>query len=266
MDFDYKPGFKVGMGGYFDHDNWDMHAEYTWFHNSQSTSEEAPSDITLGQILPMWGFPDSMLTEYSSVSSDWDLKMDIAELDLGRSYYVGTKLTFRPNFGVRAAWIRQTADLEYAASAEFEAGPEVTDISEKSSSWAVGAKTGLDTNWYIGSGFRVFGCGEADLLFTRYTTLSFSEEHTDVTSNVNVKQKSLNTVKPHLDLELGFGWGTDLDCHKWYMDFALGYGFQVFFDQNMFRHFNDDAMIMNSTSPNGNLYVQGLTATFKLDF
>lgn len=268
MDFDYKPGFKVGLGGNFDYDNWDLRLEYTWFHNTNSQSSNGPLG---GSIIPTIGTPDVTNTNlYDSVSGNWQLKMDIIDLDLGRWHYVGTKLVCHPTFGMRVDWIRQNTGTTYTRAAGRNGDTaDVSTITQKSNSWAIGPKVGMDTNFDLGMGFRFFGNGEADLLFTKYTRLSYKELHTDATLALNpvrVKQNKVYAVKPHLDLELGFGWGTHLDCNNWYMDFALGYEFQVFFDQNMFRHFNDSAMVGNSTLPNGNLYVQGLTATFKLDF
>jgi hypothetical protein len=265
MDFNYKPGFKVGVGGYFDYDNWDLQLQYTWFHNTQKQSADAE---TPGQIIQSRGTPflGGATTQYASASQTWKLDMDIVDLDLGRWYYVGTKLTFRPSFGARAAWIGQKLETDYdnAVTADFY------DINKKSRSWAIGAKAGLDTNWMLGSGFRLYGCGEADLLFTKYTRATYSASHEDaagvVTSPVSVTQRRIYAVKPHLDLELGFGWGTYVDCNNWYMDFSAGYGFQVFFDQNMFRTFSDDTNQAISSMPSGNLYIHGLTATFKLDF
>jgi hypothetical protein len=262
LDFDFKPGFKIGMGGYFDHDGWDMHFEYTWFHNSQHTKATPTAE---GQFYPAFGKPatNAPVTypeKYNSASETWRLNMDIAELDLGRWYYVGTELTFRPSFGLRAAWIGQKLDVEYT-------GTVSSTVKEKTSSWAIGAQAGLNTNWMITSGFRLFGNAEADLLFTKYTNLSFKNTYTNTAlAGLISKQRQVYAVKPHLDLELGMGWGTYIDCNNWYLDFALGYGFQVFFNQNMFRHFTDDAAVANSNMPNGNLYIQGLTFTAKLDF
>ncbi|MDE3046910.1 MAG: hypothetical protein KGI83_01020, partial [Verrucomicrobiota bacterium] len=82
-------------------------------------------------------------------------------------------------------------------------------------------------------------------------------------------QTKLGTLRSHMDLELGFGWGMYLDCNNWYIDLAAGYGFQVFYDQNMFRRYVESgtgAASANSLVPGGNLYVHGLTATATLDF
>lgn len=286
MDFKYKPGFKVGFGVAFDYDNWDTHAEYTWFHNTNSNSVSVPGIASPTQdILPMWGSPTTEYTggfAYHSASAKWKLHMDIVDLDLGRWYYVGTKLTFRPNFGARAAFIRQNYNITYLAETPFDpvgqTGAAQTAFREsnvfaKSHSWGLGFKTGLDTNWMIGQGFRVFGCGEADILFTRYTQLSTGEDSITLPpttpaalASITIKQRNHNTVRTHLDIQMGIGWGTYWDCNNWYTDVMLGYEFQVFFDQNMFRHYNNGTMTANSMMPNGDLFTQGLTAQFMLTF
>jgi hypothetical protein len=281
MDFNYKPGFKVGFTGYFDYDNWDTHVEYTWFHTTNSNSTAVSAVASAPQsVLPMWGVPGLPVTDaaaaffYSSANASWKMNMDLIDWDLGRWYYVGTKLTFRPNFGVRAAFIRQRYDVDYVAAAPFAVGDQTAQrnvsVAAKSGSWGVGVKTGLDTSWMIGQGFRVFGNGEADILFTRYTSLGtkatgVTPPSTTLASAV-VNQDNHNTVRTHLDLQLGFGWGTYWDCNNWYTDIMLGYEFQVFFDQNMFRHFDSSVMRANSILPVSNLYTQGLTVQFALTF
>ncbi len=42
-------------------------------------------------------------------------------------------------------------------------------------------------------------------------------------------------------------------------------GFQVFFDQNMFRHWDGLLPALNTT-PHGNLYINGLTFYARFDF
>ncbi|HSX10361.1 MAG TPA: Lpg1974 family pore-forming outer membrane protein [Chlamydiales bacterium] len=291
MDFNYKPGFKIGFGGYFDYDNWDVHAEYTWFHtknhNSASVADTSTAATTTQKILPLWGVPgentsatpDMLDAEmfFNSADAKWKMNMDIVDLDLGRWCYVGTKLTVRPNFGARAAFIRQHYHVTYEAQSfdSDAADSREVNVFANTHNWGVGVKTGLDTNWMIGQGFRMFGCSEADILFTRYTKLSSAETAVALASAtegatgfpaIHVHQSKHNTVRTHFDIQLGFGWGTYWDCNNWYTDVMLGYEFQVFFDQNMFRHFDDDVMQLNSTMPNGNLYTQGLTAQFSLTF
>ncbi len=268
MDFDYKPGFQVAVGGYFDYDNWDMMGQYTWFHGSQN---KHTSVTTNQQIFPNWGHPLFQGSNaYNSVKGNWDLKMDILEFDLGRWYYVGTQLTFRPSLGARAAWIRQNATVTYTNNGTLGFGTTTdTNVNKsKTRSWAIGPEVTLDTNWTLGKGFRLYGFGEADLLFTKYTKATNHVAHTTAVATPAFKAdgSKILAVRTHLDLELGFGWSTYIDCHGWFLDIAAGYGFQVFFDQNMFPYYNDDIMVAQSIAPMGNLYLQGLTVRFKLDF
>jgi hypothetical protein len=83
-----------------------------------------------------------------------------------------------------------------------------------------------------------------------------------------VRQKDIDYLRTHLELELGFGWGSYFDNNNWHIDLSAGYALQVFFDQNMFRHFEtgNHRTTAYSSLPHGNLYVQGLTATARLDF
>jgi len=270
MHTDYKPGFKVGLGGKFDYDNWDLHGEYTWFHNTNNTSAAAAAGYTFNMIQ---GSPENIQlgTAFSNVDQSWHLGMDIGELVLGRSYYVGTQLTFHPTFGARGAWIRQKVDEAFTQVSSGTVVEEQTFL-RSSTSWAVGPQVGLDANWMLSKSFRFYGCGEADILYTQYNRLVDSHTNEILGTTTNTRQNDYGAVRTHLDLELGFGWGMYFDCNKWYMDLSAGYGFQVFFDQNMFRRFTEASasgpttVSYLSTLPNGNLYVQGLTVTFKLDF
>lgn len=263
-NFNYKPGFKVGLGMNFDHDNWDSFVEYTWFRGSHSTS----TSLVIGgpdAVLPLWTAP--LEDAYYEATQNWRLHMDILDWELARSYYVGTKLTFRPFFAARAAWIRQNVDVDYSHAL---VGDTSYNVDKRSHSWAVGPRAGLYTNWMIGEGFRLYGNGSGDILFTQYTKLKSADGLVSAAGveslRLKVIQHKLNQLRTHLDLELGLGWGTYFDCNNWHVDLTAGYGFQVFFDQNMFRHFTDDVGISISNTPNGNLYMHGLTATVRFDF
>ncbi len=294
MNFHYKPGFTLGMGYYFGQDNWDMRAQYTWFHNSHRKSEFASNFLlfetgTQG-IVPTWGSltPSEESVVFQFASEKWKLGMDIADLDLGRWCYVGRRLTFHPTLGVRAAFIHQKVHVTYNNGFTnytvdlpglLGSGTlvENKNISGKSQSWGLGPKLALEMDWLMGCGFRLFGMGEADVLYTRYFSL---REKTLTTGSVmgiinlipfnfalnddtSGKQRKVGCLRTHLDLELGFGWGTHLSSNGLYLDCSAAYDFQVFFDQNMLRRNVTDA---GGSLPEGNLYLQGLIAKVRLDF
>lgn len=256
INFKYKSGLKVSLGIFTDADNWDGLAEYTWLVGRDTTQVN-------GSLLPFWGHPANIPTDITSGKSLWRVRFDILDFNFGRSCYIGTLLTFRPFFGVRSAWIHQKYDVSYtpATSSTYQ-------INNTTSSWSVGPETGLDMNWLLGAGCRLIGKAEADLVFTRYT-LSVKEQDSTTPSGplaVNLQEQELSYLRPHLDLEMGFGWGTYFSNHNYHIDLLAAYGFQVFWNQNMFRQFVDDVAVGKSYVPNGDLYVQGLTVTARFDF
>lgn len=294
MSFNFNPSFTVGLGVNFDHDYWDIRAQYTWFHTTNTQNAIASNFMLFHSntqnISPTWGtlLDDETNVVYQFASERWKLGMDLIDLELGRSYYLGHKLIIHPRFGVRAALIRQKVQVAYDYGFTdytvdlpglLGSGVLVEDknIVGATHSWALGPKISLETHWLLGAGFRFFGNAEADILYTRYTTLQESTVTTgtvmgninfipfnfDITDTTSTSQNSLNCLRTHLDLDLGFGWGSYFNCNKFHFDFSAGYEFQVFFDQNMFRN---NITSSGSYLPNGNLYIQGLTAKLKLNF
>jgi hypothetical protein len=255
-DYNYKPGFQVCAGVNFDHDEWDGFAQYTWLHGQNSTSVSSAS----GFITPIQEVPSFSITDDLSYSETWKFKFDFVDVDLGRKFYVGKSLLFRPAMGARGAWIRQKLDID-----SNNETPRTEDFDQSSVSWGVGFRTGIMTDWMLGCGFRMFGSSYADILYTRYN-LKQSDVVSANISTVNVKQHHADYLRPHMDLEFGFGWDSYFDCSNWHVDLMASYGFQVFFNQNMFRHFTDDIALGTSTLPNGDLYIHGLTVTARFDF
>lgn len=270
FDFDYKPGFQVGLGMNMDHGDWDSQALYSWYrgkHTTKTTLDRVNAPDTV--LHPMQMFPAMTDTFYSGNES-WKLRMDLLDWQLARNYYVGMKLSFRPFFAARAAWIRQNKVVSF--NDNVNAQDQGFRVGQRSTSWGVGPRAGIGTNWMIGEGFRVFGNAGADILFTQYTKLRSNQSSLDAQGQIIsgttyiVKQNDLNTLRTHMDLEIGFGWGTYFDNNNWHVDLSAGYGFQVFFNQNVFRSFSSGTGTAVSESPNGNLYMHGLTATTRFDF
>ena len=294
MDFDFKPGFTIGIGYKFAYDTWDLQLKYTWFHHTNRSSSTVTNFVLFNEntanISPTWGTPVEASEEmnFQFAAEKWKLGMDLVDLDVGRWCNVGSKFSLHPIFGIRAAWIRQNVHVAYTngftdfavdvpglLGAGFLAANR--DVFATSRSWALGPKIAVETKWLFGPGFRFFGNGEVDLLFTQYTLLKEkTETNGTVVGIINFvpfnfplsdvakgKKEDVNTLRTHLALDLGFGWEKDFCKSKWSIDCAAGYTFQVFFDQNMLQH---DVTDIDNVSPNGNLYIQGLTATVRFNF
>lgn len=259
MNFRYKSGIQAGLGIYSDRDNWDAYGEYTWLAGRHYSAAKAPLN---GSILPFWGHPANIAeTTIVSAKSRWKLEMNIGDAILGRSYYVGTKLTFRPFFGARAAWINQ----KYLAS--YHEPSVIYHVYSSSHSWGLGAEAGVRTHWLLGYGIRIIGSAEADILFTRYNLhMKEQDSATPTLSAVSLHQRHIFYLRPHSDIEFGFGWGSYMCNHNYHIDLLATYGFQIFWNQNMFRSFVDYLDVGKSYAPGGDLYIHGVTGEIRLDY
>lgn len=199
-DFDFKPGFKIGLGYHSHFDQWDVFAEYTRFHKTTRFSTGSPNP-PLGSLRALWLHPGQTDLIASSASSSWQMDMDRLDIEVARSYYVGLGLTFRPQFGGRALWLDQRFDLKY----QLITGDEASS-SNKTDSWALGPMFALDSNWIFGMGFLMLANASFSLLYTRY---KFSHNEPTVGANViyNTSAKSA-FLRTMLELAMGLGWGT----------------------------------------------------------
>lgn len=260
MHFLYKSGLQAGLGIYFDRDNWDTYFEYTWLTGSHHCSATAPAN---GRIIPFWGHPGNASGMISSAKGRWNLEINAIDGQLARSYYVGTKLTFRPFLALRALWLNQKYTAVYYQPLDLP-----YHVRNSSRSWGIGPEVGITSHWLLGWGVRVIGSAEADILFTRYNLHVTEEDSLDPSRDfvVDLHQRQLKYLRPHTCLDLGLGWGTYFNNHNYHFDMNATYGFQVFWSQNMFRNFVDDSAQGKSSLPNGDLYVQGLTGELRFDF
>jgi hypothetical protein len=261
----FSSGFQVGLGFGTNYDGWNTELLYTWLQNSHSTSKTL--DSSSGEIIfPLWISPQILVPPATFTSEKWELNLNVLDWTLGRSSLIGRRLTLYPFFGLRSAWIDQSAHVHY----KDPTSPPGTFYNGTSHSWSIGPEVGLFSDWLLGAGVKLYGSAEGDLLYTRYTSLNTTEGRklADGSTQVRraVSQHNVNAVRPHCDLEFGVSWGDYFCSNNFHLDMALGYGFQVFWDQNMFRHFGDDLAKGSSQSPNGNLYIQGLTASMRFDF
>ena len=271
QDFNYDPGFKLTLGGNLNPDKWDCILQYTWF---KSTSTSCTSLIPYGDkvIFPSWQLPDFLISYYYG-SEQWQLNMNILDLNLGKTYFVSDRLSFRSFYGARATFINEKVNISYrnVTNPNFLPIYQV-NVEQKSNSWAVGPRIGLDTSWILGYGLNFYGNTGLDISFTQYPTISFKQETLDTLGQVikgslaKVVENNDNQVRLHTDLEFGISWGTHFYKNKFHTQLKAGYTFQVFFDQDMFRSFVDDQTLGKADSPHGNLYIHGLDLSWGINY
>lgn len=284
LDFDYKPAFKAGLGVHFDCDNWELYGEYTWYHHTTDQLGTTTTLNTTTQVANNYyprfalNFADDILDYDSSNTQEarWKMKLNMGDLSLARQYFVGQFLTFKTQYGLRAAWISQNYFSKWTGRSETSSAGDtlIYTTRHKTNSWGIGPKAELNTSWHFCGGFRIFTDASAALLYTEYTIRAKEDQLTSVpgtntdqaTTSTTIERCKTSCLRPHALLGLGLGYGDYFCSSKWHFDLAVGYDFNIFWNQNMFAIMTDIGNRSQPKFPNGDLYLHGLTVQLTLDF
>lgn len=265
QDVTYEPGFKVGFGFNTNYDGWVFRAEYTWLHQTVSTSALTAPALPSGAA-GTWASSDWFVNANSgeAVSSSWKMNLDMVDALFERPFYQGTMLTVTPFGGMRGLWLRQNLNINLLNSS----GVTTSSSNNHAASWAVGPATGVGGHWLLGYGFRFEGNAVASLLYTRYTTISHDEQDSQAflvgANGVGTSVSNIGTVRPVGQLNVGLGWGSYCCNDEFYFDIALDYEFINFWEQNVMRSWV--GQIQGRAEATGDLQMHGLTATLRFDF
>jgi len=259
FDSDYKPGFRVGAGMSFPNDSSTISLLYTRLHGKHKTSQDAPTGGVIGDV---WSSGTGAFTTASTVSGNWDLKLDFLDGVASRRYYVGKCLTVEPTVGLRAAWINQEYAVHYHSATVLDSEQRIHNHSD---SWGLGPIFGVDASWLMGSGFRIFGKASGSALYTHYRVhLSENSSTAPTTDFINVRN-TVSQLRPMIETALGLGWGRYFFNNKLHFDLMVAYDFNIYWDQNMMRQLKDLQDLGSGANP-GNLSVNGLTVSARFDF
>lgn len=319
-DFRTSSGFKFGWGFDFAYDNWDFGLTYTWLHTHARSFVSAvakdPMRNIVGVLLPthLDAFPtqtadavyNSVLSSNASgfavsklnnVNSSWRLQFNVVELDLGRTFFISSKLLLRPHYGLKGTWQKQNNIIRYVALGEaisvnqggiafienvgprfvfvntpttqvsIEDAVETYKLSKHQASWGLGPRAGLDFSWLITKHFSLFTEGSLSLLWGQFTSkredISFAADATTgaiIFANYNpvdVRFRS-HGVNSVIEMQMGLRYDHWFAGGEYRLRSEVGWENQLWFNQNNF---------VNTTENNkGDLSLEGFTFTFEVNF
>ncbi len=269
--FSYNSGFKVGLGYNFEHcDNWTLRADYTRLHQSNTSSFSAPSSTTgTGALyLDNWFFQTSGSNQNlacTQLKSRWGLDLDWLDVTMSRAFYQGKQFTATPFGGIRVSWISQDLDIDvdHVFSTTLNEGTS----NNRSTSWAIGPRAGVDAHFLMGAGFRLQGSFGGSLLFTGYDRVSHSETSLSSTTSPDIvyNMNSYTALRPMLEANLGLGWGTYFSRNRYHLDLSATYDFNYLWGQNMMRVLNE-INTLGTCVGDLDLSLQGLTVSSAFHF
>ena len=272
-NFDWKWGFRVGIGYNMPHDGWDLYLDWVRFtsRDHKSNSVNPPTGAAATTLFASTGSNSAggPSSNVQQASVHWNLKLNMLDLELGREFFVSKWLTLRPFTGLRSGWIDQKLSTDYINEVPSGATLETFDIDQRCRFWGLGIRAGLNTLWSLGCGWGIYGNAAISLLPGRFH-INYEQDSTQVTVGTDSQHYTkdhLNAARAVTDLALGLRWDT-LTCDEAY-HFAFRVGFEQhhFFGQNQFRNYNYDSSARPvSRATLSDLTTYGVTAGFEFGF
>lgn len=286
--FEFKPGLKVAMGAIYDNE-WVFDANYTWFQSKTDMTRAAPENTSATPGLGIWNMGDwfqqtisvsddvdvaqSQSLSGTSLTSDWDLNMNIVDLMASRPFYQGSRLIVKPEMGIRSAWISQDLDIalmQAGASVGGDAnlGPQPIHSLNHSRNFGIGPRVGFGAECLVSKEWRIEGFCSGSMLATWFTKITHSEDAESILVTpgpYKIENKHQFVLLPNAEMKLGFGWSTYAKKGRYHFDVAATYDFMLFWEQNKIRQTLDHFWSgIGDTA--ANLALNGATLTFCVNF
>ncbi|MGB7978593.1 MAG: Lpg1974 family pore-forming outer membrane protein [Chlamydiales bacterium] len=268
-DYDYNPGFRVGIGFYLDHDAWNVDFNWTWLNITNY--EHANATTSGGVVIPLnslgVGTPGAQIGPRSS--SCWDSSYDTIDVRLGKPYYVSRYLVVNPHFGLRGGWIDQHVSADYSGD-----GADTRTIMHADNNfWGIGTRAGLDTDWILGKGWCLFGNIAASMLFGKFEISQNYILPGAEADGYDIRHDYYQNT-PNLEMAIGIGWGMYFNKKRNHVGLKAGYEFHEWFDQLNLRKFFSGSTGTGSAGPGtyandvvsrGNLTLNGFSLRLQFD-
>ncbi len=279
-NFHWDWGFRVALGYTTPFDGWDVLSGWTRFFNEASDSVQRAGNANINSLAQVGGAGDFVSPFWvaqifsspglmNRASADWSLHLNLLDLSLGRQFLVSRHLSLKPFIGLRNGWIHQKYDLQFTAlNFDDTVGPvgepgRLISIDMKNHFWGIGARAGLNTQWFLGRGLSLFGNAAFSLLTGHFNAhyrlrdqnvfvtqevifslggAPFTQQipaYDDTFSNVN----RTHTNATMAELGIGLRWDSSFSKGKYCFSIWAGYEQNIFFAQNQFMNYQSDFVL-----------------------
>ncbi|MCI0381960.1 MAG: Lpg1974 family pore-forming outer membrane protein [Chlamydiae bacterium] len=260
VNFRFEPGFKIGFGGIFQYDGWDLYGNYTWLNPGSHRSSTSNDQHTLRTrwVIPTVLDADAKELPLQRAKAKWRMRFNVLDLELGRNFFVGQKVTMRPYLGFKLAFIDQDYKLDYHLDTDILNFGNQIEIDMDQDYIGFGIRTGVNGCWMVSKYWSIFGDIAVSILWSR-----FEDARKDTTKGTLLgdlvtynTEHEFNTLKPVLESTIGIRYTKEYDNWQFYVQ--AGWEEQVWFSHNQFPSPHSDH--------EGNLVLHGLTAQFGFFF
>ena len=260
--FKYQSGFKVGASAELWHDNWDLEAQYIWLHANDKETNAPTATITTTTLVPTW-VTDPSNELLTAASGHWNLRYNVAELNLGRNFLISENLSLRPYYGIKGGWNHQANDVNYTfRDTSVFTVTSLLNVQQRQTWWGVGFQTGLDTGWWFDENWGIYANVDTSLLWGRYRVINkvYNTATRLYSQNFVDKQYGIQSV---FDIEMGLRWQMSFDDNTYAFLIQAGWEQQIWLNHT---RFTSVANGLGSSGQNGDLSLQGFTIRARFYF
>ena len=252
-------GLRTGVGWNTVVKNWNLIATYTKFH----TKPFASTATSEGLVMPTW---EEVNVKRNEPMGDrnlvaWRLHLDLADLELGKSFEPMEKVSLRPHLGVRAAWIYQKR--KKAQVDQDEVSHRKQPLFCSNNCIGLGGRGGVDSLWQVGKGLSLFGDGALSLL-AGYYNIDQKKRPVQKGFQMSDEENGITNGIATAEMSLGMQYERALSSRKFFT-IRVGYEVNYIFNQTRWMDWFSNAKGAMSDAGSG-MSLQGVTLGFRLDF
>jgi hypothetical protein len=254
---EWDSGARIGLGLNFPKAGYDLVAYWTWFSTDASNSVSKRN----GTLFSIWAHPDHSSTAADTFAKgQWNLNINLFDLEWGRSSWFGGHFSLRPFFGIRGLLLEQDLKNRYV----YDASPVIFGrLHSESDFHGAGLRTGADVRFAMGYGFSIYGIASGALLYGRFDCdFHLKENQFTIAHSKDRFWKGISS----LQLALGLGWDTHFSKDRLHIELHAGWEQNQWFSVNQMNHFMQEIGKGIFFQENSNLSLQGLVAGGRFDF
>lgn len=288
-DFGWRPGFKINLGSNLPYDDWDLDANWT-FYREECTSLKKHFHSVISPdgigVIPLWIYPFLQIAggntgnplRYGFAAANWKMHFNSFHLELGRFFFPNGSIPMRLKLGVKGALINQFYHVKYDGGTTILATDPTTSLTglfQYSSShfqvatdqWGLGPRLGLESRWKVWRGFSLIGDGSFSVLCSYFDLKTrYQDVIIPLPTNASMKMREhFRELTPVCEAMLGLDWSTCFS-EKYYLGISIGYECQYWWSVNHARRNFVQTLPGETFDSRGDLQMQGLNASVKMDY
>ena len=257
INFTWEWGLRVGIGRNLNHDKWDLSGMFTLYRPHSSSSTSVGRNSTL---IPLKG-ATLINAGVSHAKSNYSLDMYQIDAELGRHYFVSSKLSFRPFTSVKNVWVNQKQIVRYTGGS---IGVHTVHVEDNCDYWGIGLRGGINSKWHLGEGVYLHGMFAGALLYG-FFDIDHREKLTANPHDTIKIDDNKHRFIPTVQWRMGMGWGTYFNEKKYFLELRAAYEGQYWWRLNqMINIYEYNAFRYDNLSDDVSMH--GLTLTARWHF